>query len=29
MKEVLAWAVAITGVGLEIAVATIEYWWPE
>jgi hypothetical protein len=28
-KNVLAWVIAVAGIGMEIAIATIREWWPE
>jgi hypothetical protein len=29
VKDLLAWTVSVFGVSLEVAVATIDWWWPE
>lgn len=28
-KNAIAWIISIVGVGLEIAIATMDRWWPE
>lgn len=28
LKNLLAWTVAVVGIAAEVAVATLEEWWP-